>query len=162
MIIEFQTLSFIFSVWILFLQAPCVFVHFTFSFRQLSFKPVVSWLSTCAKIKAEVVAPSSTSARLQVCPIFQFFIRYSHIYKHSFFRDYITITEINSLKILMWAIFCTGLVSLPFIPIYCATKSGVLSYTKAVAVRCLFLIWLFQKKKRIMYFNFWWCTCMAH
>lgn len=26
-----------------------------------------------------------------------------------------------------------GLVSLPFIPIYCATKSGVLSYTKAVA-----------------------------
>lgn len=79
MITEFQTLSFIFSVWILFLQAPCVFVHFTFSFRQLSFKPVVSWLSTCAKIKAEVVAPSSTSARLQVCPVFQFFIRYSHI-----------------------------------------------------------------------------------
>lgn len=41
----------------------------------------------------------------------------------------------------MWAIFfCTGLVSLPFIPIYCATKSGVLSYTKAVAVRFLLFI----------------------
>lgn len=35
---------------------------------------------------------------------------------------------------------CTGLVSLPFIPIYCATKSGVLSYTKAVAVRFLLFI----------------------
>lgn len=42
----------------------------------------------------------------------------------------------------MWTIFFfgTGLVSLPFIPIYCATKSGVLSYTKAVAVRFLLSI----------------------
>lgn len=59
-----------------------------------------------------------------------------------FFREYITIKKINLLKILMWTIFFfgTGLVSLPFIPIYCATKSGVLSYTKAVAVRFLLFI----------------------
>lgn len=46
-------------------------------------------------------------------------------------------------KILIYNVlvyFGTGLVSLPFIPIYCATKSGILSYTKAVAVRLLFII----------------------